>query len=194
MPFDQSAAVDHLFSRHYDELRLLARARLRREGTEELLQATDLVNEAYLRLGHLIRIHPDEKRRFFALMSTAMRRVLIDHARRRRRLKRGAGAQLLLIDDADTTPCAEPRADELMALDEALAQLDRANPRGAAVVRHHVFTGLSLHDIAARLGVSVKTVQREWRWALAWLRRELERDLAQQLPLTSEARLPRARP
>jgi RNA polymerase sigma factor (TIGR02999 family) len=170
------SAVDDLIARHYDEIRLLAHARLRRDRAGDTLQTTGLVNEAYLRLAGIAGLQPEEKTRFFALMSTTMRRVLVDHARSRQRLKRGAGVEPVTLEDAAATLSAA-EAEELVALDEALTRLERINPRGSEVVQHHFFGGLTFAETAALLGISTKTVQRDWRAARAWLRKEVEKDL-----------------
>src|SRR6476619_5561595 len=103
MTRDDHSSVDNLIAAHYGELRLMAHARLRRERTGNTLQTTGLVNEAYLRVTGLVGLRPDEKTRFFALMSTTMRRVLVDHARRRQRLKRGLGIQPDTLDDSENS-------------------------------------------------------------------------------------------
>ena len=173
---DDHSAVDDLIARHYDELRLVAHARLRRERSGDTLQTTGLVNEAYLRLAALAGLGEEEKTRFFALMSTTMRRVLVDHARSRGRLKRGGAAQPVPLDEAGAV-LGDAEAEELVALDEALTRLERVDARASEVVQHHFFGGLTFEEIAELLGVSVKTVQRDWRAARAWLRKEVERDL-----------------
>jgi RNA polymerase sigma factor (TIGR02999 family) len=176
MTGDAASAVDQLIARHYDELRHMAHARLRRERAGDTLQTTGLVNEAYLRLTGVAGLRPEEKTRFFALMSTTMRRVLVDYARSRRRLKRGAGAEPVTLEGVEGT-LSQAEAEELVALDEALTRLERINPRGSEVVQHRFFGGLSFEETAALLGVSAKTVQRDWRAARAWLRKEVAKDL-----------------
>jgi len=131
MTHDARSSVDDLIARHYDELRRVAHARLRRERAGDTLQTTGLVNEAYLRLTGLAELRSDERTRFFALMSATMRRVLVDQARSRRRLKRGAGAEVVSLDEAEKG-LSDEEADELVALDEALARLERAGNRPAA--------------------------------------------------------------
>ena len=171
------AAVDELVARHYDELRLIAHAYLRRERAGDTLQTTGLVNEAYLRLATLAGLGADEKTRFFAVMATTMRRVLVDHARARRRIKRGAAAEPVPLDLAEGEIFSDAEADELVALDDALTRLERINPRGSEVVQYRFFGGLTLEETAAVLGVSAKTVQRDWLAARAWLRKEVAQDL-----------------
>lgn len=169
-------AVDDLIARHYDELRLVAHAYLRRERPGNTLQTTGLVNEAYLRLASLTGLGAHERTRFFAIMSTTMRRVLVDHARRRGRLKRGEAAEPVSLEHAEPM-FSEAEAEELVALDDALTRLEEINPRGSEVVQHRFFGGLTLEETAILLGVSAKTVQRDWLAARAWLRKEVARDL-----------------
>jgi RNA polymerase sigma-70 factor, ECF subfamily len=168
--------ADRLVALMYDELRTLARAHLRRERVGHTLSTTALVNEAYLRLAGQGGVDGADRRRFFAVASATMRRLLIDHARRRRRLKRGGG----LVDaplEAAAALLSESEADELLALDDALERLAAVDPRGSAVVQHRFFGGLTLEETAEVLGVSTKTVQRDWLVARAWLRKEVARDL-----------------
>lgn len=176
MTADNSPSVDELVARHYDELRLVAHSYLRREQPGNTLQTTGLVNEAYLRLASLTGLGPDERTRFFAIMSTTMRRVLVDHARRRGRLKRGAAATAVSLDHAELA-LSDAEAEELVALDDALTRLEKINPRGSDVVQHRFFGGLTLEETAVVLDVSAKTVQRDWLAARAWLRKEVARDL-----------------
>lgn len=179
MTSDDSASVDDLVARHYDELRLLAHSYLRREQPGHTLQTTGLVNEAYLRLAKLADLRTDERTRFFAIMSTTMRRVLVDHARRRGRLKRGSAPDAVSLEHAERVEMAlsDDEAEELVALDDALTRLEKINPRGSEVVQHRFFGGLTLEETAVLLGVSAKTVQRDWLAARAWLRKEVARDL-----------------
>jgi RNA polymerase sigma factor (TIGR02999 family) len=171
-----SAAVDTLVAQHYDELRHLAHAYLQRERSGHTLQTTGLVNEAYLRLASLAGLRLDERTRFFSIMSTTMRRVLVDSARRRRRSKRGGTSDVISLDEVDDV-LTDAEADELVVLDDALTRLERINPRGREVVQHRFFGGLTLEETADVLGVSAKTVQRDWLAARAWLRKEVARDL-----------------
>ena len=174
---DNPPTVDALVARHYDELRSLARGHLRRERPGRTLQTTGLVNEAYLRLAGVAGLGTEERTRFFALVSTTMRRVLVDAARRRGRGKRGAGAEPVTLDDANVVVVDGAEAEELVALDEALGRLEQVNPRGSAVVEHRFFGGLTLDETAALLGVSPKTVQRDWLAARAWLRKEVAKEV-----------------
>ncbi len=170
--------MDRLISEHYEELRDLARSLLRRERVGHTLDTAGLVNEAWLRLGGRAGMTEPERARFFAIAVTTMRRILVDYARNRLRLKRGAGAQPVTLDDAELASLLTPEeADHLVVLDEALERLEAASPRASAVVRYRFFGGLSLEETAALLAVSPKTVQRDWLAARAWLRKEVSHGL-----------------
>jgi RNA polymerase sigma-70 factor (ECF subfamily) len=172
----EQQSVDELVARHYDELRRLAHRYLRRERSGATLETTGLVNEAYLRIASLAGIGVDERTRFFALAATTMRRVLVDHARSRRRQKRGMEPERVPLELVEL-PLSDDEADELVVLDEALTRLEQINPRGSEVVQYRFFGGLTLEETAEVLGVSAKTVQRDWLAARAWLRKEVARDL-----------------
>jgi RNA polymerase sigma-70 factor (ECF subfamily) len=176
MQRDERRSVDDLVARHYDDLRRLAHGYLRRERSGGTLQTTGLVNEAYLRLATFAGIGADERTRFFAVASTTMRRVLVDHARSRHRQKRGDDADAVPLDDLDLA-LSPDEAEELVALDDALTRLSEINPRGGDVVQYRFFGGLTLQETADLLGVSAKTVQRDWLAARAWLRKEVAKDL-----------------
>ncbi|HEX6927377.1 MAG TPA: ECF-type sigma factor [Longimicrobiaceae bacterium] len=157
----------------YDELRELARAQLRREDAGHTLNATALVHEAYLRLAERRELKPRDRHHFFAIAAQCMRRVLVDHARARKRKKRGSGVVALALDDAAAV-WAEEASDDLLALDAALDRLAAVSPRAAQVVELRFFAGLSLQETALSLGTSLKTVQRDWLLARAWLQKEIE--------------------
>ena len=164
-------AADALMSVVYDELRRVAQSFLRRERPDHTLQATALVNEVYLRLVRENDIDWQGRAHFFAVASQVMRRILIDHARVARAQKRPQpGARVELTD---SLAWAENRADELVALDEALERLAALDPRQARVVELRFFGGMSREEIAAVLGVSLGTVKRDWLLAKAWLEREV---------------------
>lgn len=171
------AALDRLLPLVYDELRAIAGAQLRDERTGHTLGATALVHEAYVRLADRDRLDAHDRSHFFALAAQSMRRVLIDHARSRRRQKRGLG-QVALPLDAVEHLVSDQAADELIALDEALDRLAAASPRAARVVECRFFAGLSVEETAQCLSTSTKTVQRDWVQARAWLRKEIAADLA----------------
>ena len=161
-------AAGRLLPLVYDELRKLAAARLAHEAPGQSLQATALVHEAYLRL-----VGPDPDRafdgrgHFFAAAAEAMRRILIDRARDRKRLKRGGGRRRVWIDLDNLL--AEPPGDDVLALDEALTALAREDPGAAALVTLRAFAGLTLAQAAEVLGIGRRTADRDWAYARAWL-------------------------
>lgn len=165
------AALDRLLPVIYDELRKLARVRLRDERSDHTLNTTALVHEAYLELIDLGPIDWQSRAHFFGLAARVMRHVLVDYAVRRKALKRGGGMQRIVLDEAAEIP--EQRADELLALDEALERLEKVEPRQSRVVECRFFGGLSIEETAHVLGVSPVTVTRDWKAARAWLNREL---------------------
>jgi RNA polymerase sigma factor (TIGR02999 family) len=170
------AALDRVVRELYDELRSVARDRLRSERPGHTLSATALVNEAYLRLSRARRIPAESRTRFFAVAAVTMRRVLVDYARARKRLKRGGDAETVPLEDVEPF-LGEEQADEILALEDAMVRLAAANGRAAAVVEHRFFAGLTMDEIADVLKVSPKTAQRDWVAARAWLRKEVSRSL-----------------
>jgi RNA polymerase sigma factor (TIGR02999 family) len=167
-------ALGHLMPVVYDELRRRAASCLRRERADHTLDAAALVHEAYLRLIDQRRARWKNRAHFFAIAARVMRRVLVDHARRRGYRKRGGEARLLTVEDLDQLP-AGPSTDWL-ALDDALERLAAEDPEQGRIVELHVFGGLTHAEIAAVVGVSVPTVVRRWRMARAWLYRHLHGD------------------
>jgi RNA polymerase sigma factor (TIGR02999 family) len=156
----------------YDELRKLAAAQLAREKPGQTRDATALVHEAYLRL--VGDQHFDNPRHFFAAAAEAMRRILVENARRKARLKHGGGRQRCeLREDDRISPSPD---DRLLALDEALGQLDAVHPELAELVKLRYFAQMTVEQTAALLGTSDRTVKRNWVYARAWLRRAMERD------------------
>ena len=169
---DQSAA-DQLVPAVYEELRRQAERAMRREGGEHTLQATALVHESYLRLIDQRRVEWRNRAHFFAIASTVMRRVLVDHARARLTAKRGGGVSPVSLAGAEpATPEGTDEAD-LLALHEALEKLAALDPDQARLVELRYFGGLTIEETAEALSVSPATVKREWALARAWLRREL---------------------
>lgn len=158
----------------YEELRALARRRMALESTEHTLQTTALVHEAYVRLAGSGERRFGNRAHFFHAAAEAMRRILTEHARRKGRIKRGGGARRAPINvlDLATTPDSE----QILALDEAIGRLEQEMPQAAAVVRLRFYAGLSVEEAAEALGISVRTVHREWTYARAWLFRCLEAD------------------
>jgi RNA polymerase sigma factor (TIGR02999 family) len=166
------SALDRLIPLVYRELRLLARRQMRDERAGHSMQATDLVNEAYLRLVEQQDARWQHRSQFLAIASKMMRRILVDRARRRGYQKRGAHAAHIDIDDV---PVMSPeRPDAIVALDEALKRLEQHDPRKATVVELRYFGGLTTDEIAACLGVAPITVKRDWSLAKAWLYREMQ--------------------
>ena len=163
-------ALDRLTPIIYDELRRLARRYVRQERPGHSLQATALVNEAYMRLVDYKRMQWQDRAHFFAVSAQLMRRILVDHARRHN-LKRGAAVTHVSLDDAASMPGEAPT--DLLALDDAMTALAQLDPRKARVVEMRFFGGLSVEETAAVLSVSEVTVMRDWSSAKAWLYREL---------------------
>lgn len=161
----------------YDELRSIAHRRLASERDHHTLGTTALVNEAFLRLVRNRELPAESRTTFLAAASNTMRRVLVDYARARKRIKRGAGAHAVPLEDADVL-LGEEAADEVLALEDALQRLTQAEPRAARVVELRYFAGLTLEEIARHLELSEKTVRRDWILARAWLRREVSGDAA----------------
>lgn len=166
----------------YEELRRQARQALGREGTGHTLQATALVHEAWLRLTDQHGARWESRGQFFAIAAQVMRRVLVDHARNRRAIKRGGGAVHVSLGDAEGSAALGAGSGDgapldrvdVLALDDALARLAALDPQKARLVDLRYFAGLSIPEVAAVLGVSPATVGREWAVARMWLRRELD--------------------
>jgi len=174
-----AGALNDLLPIVYDELRRQARRALRREADGHTLQPTALVHEAYLRLIDQRRVQWEGRTQFFAIAAQLMRRILVDHARTRRRGKRGGGAVHVTLPDVPATDGATAGNDgtpvDPLDLDEALTRFAALDPHKARLVELRYFAGLSIPEAAAALGVSAATVGREWAVARAWLRRELSR-------------------
>jgi RNA polymerase sigma factor (TIGR02999 family) len=166
---DQSA-FDRLAPLVFDELRRLARRFMGKERMGHTLQATALVNEAYMRLIDVNKVQWQNRAHFFAMSARMMRRILVDSARKRNYQKRGAGAHQVSLDEGMMV--LEPGRD-LVALDDALNELAKVDERKSKVVEMRFFGGLSVEETAESLGVSVDTVMRDWKLAKAWLLREL---------------------
>lgn len=169
-------AFDELVPLVHTELRRLARRYLVRERHDHTLQATALVNEAYMRLVDLKRIGWQDRAHFLAMSARIMRRILVDFARARRNEKRGGGGARVTLDEALVVA---PSSADLMVIDDALQALAAVHPRKAEVVELRFFGGLNLEETAEALDVSVDTVKRDWRFAKLWLRRELDPDRTQ---------------
>jgi RNA polymerase sigma factor (TIGR02999 family) len=167
----EKGASERLLPVVYDELRRLARARMAAEKPGHTLQPTALVHEAYLRLLGSGETAWDGRGHFFAAAAEAMRRILIERARRARRIKRGGELKRVELDDQ--VPVEGPRVDEVLAVDEALSRLEARDAQMAAVVKLRYFGGLTVEETAQALGTSARSVNRLWTAARAWLRGEI---------------------
>ena len=177
------AALDQLLPLLYDELRRIARQRLRAERTGHTLQTAALVHEAYLRLVDQQGATIQNRAHFLAIAAQLMRQILVDHARRRRAGKRGGGMAMTIALDEGSIPVGPPDID-LLALHESLEKLAAIDPRQSRVVEMRFFAGLDVEEIAEALGVSPATVRRDWAMARAWLYRRLSSEPGPAGPLT----------
>jgi RNA polymerase sigma factor (TIGR02999 family) len=166
-----AAALDRLIPVVYDELRRVARRRLRGESPGHALQSTALVHEVYLRLVDVDRMTLKNRTHFFALAARLMRQILVDHARRQHADKRGGRATIVSLDGV--LPAAQPSSVDVLALDQALGALSSIDDRQCRIVELRFFAGLNIDEAAEALGVSPATVEREWALAKAWLYRRL---------------------
>ena len=164
------AAFNQLLPLVYDELHRLASSYMSRERPDHTLQTTALVNEAYLRLADQRDARWQNRVHFFAVASKVMRQILIDHARRRTRVKRGGSQTRLSLDEAAIL--SDERAADLLALDEALTKLASVDARKSRVVELRFFSGLTIEEVAEVLKVNPKTVARDWAMARAWTSRQ----------------------
>jgi RNA polymerase sigma factor (TIGR02999 family) len=156
----------------YDELRRLAGSYMRRERVDHTLQATALVHEAYLKLVEQRSVDWQSRAHFFGVAAQLMRRILIDHARGHTRQKRGGEQRKVSLDEAFVF--SQQQADELLAVDDSLNRLAEIDPRQARVVELRFFGGLSVEEAAEVLGISPKTIKRDWSVAKAWLYADLK--------------------
>jgi RNA polymerase sigma factor (TIGR02999 family) len=163
----KAASQEQLIPVIYGELRRIAAAHLRRERSDHTLQATALVNEAFLRLVQGENCTWENRNHFFAIASTMMRRVLVDYARKRNRAKRGGGEEARPFDDE--IYFSDRKTMEILELDEALNHLSQLEPRQTRVIELRFFGGLTIDQAADVLGVSPKTVKNDWNVARAWL-------------------------
>jgi RNA polymerase sigma factor (TIGR02999 family) len=171
----ESKAAEQLLPLVYEELRKLAATKLAQEKPGQTLQATALVHEAYLRLVGIDHTERWNNRgHFFAAAAEAMRRILIDNARRKRTEKHGGARRRVNLDDADAVATSPP--DDLLALDEALEHLNRHDPKAAQLVKLHCFAGLTIEQAAEALDLSRTNAYRLWTFARAWLHSQLAGD------------------
>ena len=169
-PGDHQTA-DQLFVQVYTELRASAAGYLRRERKNHTLRPTELVHGAYLKLVDQTRVDWQGKVHFLAIAAQAMRRILVDHARRRGAAKRGGNRHRIALDD-NLVIESHPDVD-LLALEDALTRLTELDPRQAQMIELRFFAGLSVAEVAKVMGLSKRSVEREWTMVRAWLRREL---------------------
>lgn len=163
-------AADQLMTELYGEFRSLARRYLDREPSGHTLQPTALVNEVYLKLVDQTQVDWKGRTHFFAIGAQVMRRVLVDHARRKRRLKRGGD---LRRAEVDVSLISARSAADVLAVHEAIEDLEKLDPRQARIVELRFFGGLSVAEVAEVLGLSPRTIEAEWTMIRAWLRRRL---------------------
>ncbi|HEX3472242.1 MAG TPA: ECF-type sigma factor, partial [Silvibacterium sp.] len=166
------SALEQLTPIIYEDLLRLARARLRRENGQHTLEPAGLVHEAYLRLADQTKLHAENRAHFYAIAANTMRRVLIEHARKRLAQKRGGGVRVTLQTGMDI---AEQRAPDVVALDDALRRLAEIDERKSRAIELRFFGGMTTEEIGLVLGISVATVGRELRLGQAWMRREMSR-------------------
>jgi RNA polymerase sigma-70 factor (ECF subfamily) len=174
-PADLADNAGSVFALVYDELRRLAASALRHERSDHTLQPTALVHEAYLRLAEQPTARWKDRNHFMAVAARAMRRILVDHARKHGAVKRGSGAVKHSLDDHERVADFTGDTVDLVALDDALARLANLDPRQARIVELRFFGGLSVEETAAIVGSSARTVKRDWQLARAWLKREIAR-------------------
>jgi len=170
------AALERLIPAVYQELRRMADHYLRGEDSGHSLQPTALVHEAYLRLIDQTKVEWQNRAHFFGVAAQMMRRILIDHAKAKHRVKRGGTAVKVMLDE--NANFTHERASELLALDDALQRLARMDERKSRIVELRYFGGLTVEETAQVLGISDKTVMRDWNLAKAWLYRELTNNAA----------------
>lgn len=164
--------ADELLPLVYDELRALARARMSREASGQTMQATALVHEAYLRLVGDEDPGWNGRGHFFGAAARAMRRILVEEARGKARLKRGGGRQR--VELRETLLSTDTVDDEILAVDEAVRRLEQSDPRKGWIVNLRYFAGLTTEETAAAIGLSTATIEREWRFIRTWLQVELD--------------------
>ena len=169
----KSAQLDEVAPLVYEELRRLAHTYMSGERPDHTLQTTALVNEAYLRLAERTKAHWQDRTHFFAGAARMMRHILVDHARRRQRAKRGSGA--VNVELIETAALVEEQAEHVVALNEALERLAQLGQRASQVVELKYFGGMTYDEIAEVLSISGITVRRDWEFAKAWLHKELAR-------------------
>ncbi len=171
----QREALDAIVPLVYDELRRQAHHYLRRERREHTLQTTALVNEAYLKLVEQNRVVWQNRAHFFGIAANLMRRILVDHAKTKHRVKRGGSTENLPLEEAFYVAAAEDNEVDLLSLDKALNELAEIDEQQARIVELRYFSGLSIAETAEVMRISAATVKRDWQMAKAWLHHELSR-------------------
>jgi RNA polymerase sigma factor (TIGR02999 family) len=187
MQADRQAAPE-LIALVYGELRRIAAAYMRSERATHTLQPTALIHEAWMRLADQTRVNWRDRAHFFGVSASMMRRVLVDHARERLAHKRGDGQAVLSIEWIEIADSPR-KLEEMLSIHEALARLEMFDAQQARIVEMHYFAGMSVEETAAALGISARTVDRDWSMARAWLRRELSA-----MPRDAEAASPGGTP
>jgi RNA polymerase sigma-70 factor (ECF subfamily) len=167
-------AADKLWQIVYEELRRIARAYMRKEAPGRTLQTTALVHEAWLRLADQTQVDWQDRTHFYRVVAQMMRRVLVDHARARLADKRGAGAAKVSLEWVEIEPTPQ-KLEEVLAVDEVLSRLCEFDQQQARIAEMRYFAGMTVDETATALGLSSRTVDREWALASAWLRAELSR-------------------
>jgi RNA polymerase sigma factor (TIGR02999 family) len=168
---DGALAAEKLLPLVYDELRRIAAHKMAGEAAGHTLQATALVHEAWLRLAGAHQQNWQSRAHFFAAAAEAMRRILVEHARRKQSLKRGGGAERVDLDDSALLLAAPP--DELLAVHEALDKLEREDAAAAELVKLRYFVGMTMEDAAEAMGLAKRTAESLWTYARVWLHREI---------------------
>lgn len=170
-----SEALDRIMPFVYDQLKRLAHARLVGERQGHTLNTTGLVHEAYLRLAEISEMEWHDRSHFYAMASTVMRRVLVNYALKRKALKRGGGAEDVTLEEERLLPEAD--ADAIISLHEALSSFEDLYPRQGQVVQHRFFGGMTTEEIAESLNMSTRTIDRDVKFAKAWLAREMKKSV-----------------
>ncbi len=170
----ESEKTDQLFTLMYDDLCRLAGSFLQNEPLRNRLSSSSLVHQAYMRMVDQSRINWQGKTHFFAIGATVMRRILVDHARKVRSLKRGGGWERRQLTDEVTFSLSDD--DDVVALDDLLKTLADLNPRQAKIVELRFFGGMTMREIATETNLGLRTIEKEWAMSRAWMRRELRRD------------------
>ena len=170
---ENKGSVDELMPQVYNEFKSLAKHYLYNERADNTLSPTELVNEAYFKLLDHNRIDWQGKTHFFAIGANIMRRILVDHARGKSRIKRGGNLSKVELDDNLGLSLSIENHEDILALDEALQMLAKADERQAKIVEMRFFGGMKVQEVADALGVSKRTIEGDWTMAKAWLRREL---------------------